>query len=209
VLDKKIVLVGYSGHSYVVADSLMEKKFSISHYTEKSAVNFNPFKLNFLGNESSDTFLGWGKNYVFALCIGDNKLRTKSGELILLKKEELINVLDINSNISTFLEIGKGNFIAKNVSINAFCKIGNFCIINTGSIIEHECQLSDGVHIAPGTVLAGNVKVGKNSFIGANSVIKQGVNIGENVIVGAGTVVLKDIEDNSIVVGNPGRKIVK
>jgi len=33
--------------------------------------------------------------------------------------------------------------------------------------------------------------------------------IGKNVIVGAGTVVLKDIEDNNIIVGNPGRKIVK
>jgi len=209
VLDKKIVLLGYSGHAYVVGDSLLKKKISITHYTEKSEVNFNPFDLNFLGNESSDTFLGWGKNYAFALCIGDNKLRTKSGELILLKEEELINVIDINSSVSTFLEIGQGNFIAKNVSVNAFCKIGNFCIINTGSIIEHECVIDNGVHIAPGAVLAGNVSVGENSFIGANSVIKQGVCIGKNVIVGAGTVVLKDIEDNNIIVGNPGRKIVK
>ncbi len=207
MLDKKIVLVGYSGHAYVVGDSLLKKKISITHYTEKSEVNFNPFDLNFLGNESSDTFLGWGKNYAFALCIGDNKLRTKSGELILLKEEELINVLDINSSVSKFLEIGKGNFIAKNVSINAFCKIGNFCIINTGSIIEHECVIYNGVHIAPGAVLAGNVSVGENSFIGANSVIKQGVCIGKNVTLGAGSVVLRNIPNNETWVGNPAKRI--
>ena len=207
MLDKKIVLVGYSGHAYVVGDSLLKKKISITHYTEKSEVNFNPFDLNFLGNESSDTFLGWGKNYAFALCIGDNKLRTKSGELILLKEEELINVIDINSSVSTFLEIGQGNFIAKNVSVNAFCKLGNFCILNTGSIIEHECVIENGVHIAPGAVLAGNVSVGENSFIGANSVIKQGMCIGKNVTLGAGSVVLRNIPNNETWVGNPAKRI--
>ena len=44
-------------------------------------------------------------------------------------------------------------------------------------------------------------------MIGANSVIKQGIKIGDNVTVGAGSVVLKDVNSNTMVVGNPAKKI--
>jgi acetyltransferase-like isoleucine patch superfamily enzyme len=44
-------------------------------------------------------------------------------------------------------------------------------------------------------------------FIGANAVIKQGLVIGDDVIIGAGSVVLHNVENNSKLVGNPGRLI--
>lgn len=53
----------------------------------------------------------------------------------------------------------------------------------------------------------GKVKIGDDVFIGANTTILPGVSIGNNVIVGAGTVVSRSVPDNSIVVGNPMRKI--
>lgn len=53
----------------------------------------------------------------------------------------------------------------------------------------------------------GKVKIGDDVFIGANTTILPGVSIGSNVIVGAGTVVSHSVPDNSIVVGNPMRKI--
>ncbi len=49
--------------------------------------------------------------------------------------------------------------------------------------------------------------IGDNVTLGANVVIIGNVKIGNNVIIGAGAVVVKDIADNSIVVGNPVRKI--
>jgi acetyltransferase-like isoleucine patch superfamily enzyme len=39
--------------------------------------------------------------------------------------------------------------------------------------------------------------------------VKQGVSVGANVIIGAGAVVLKDVPDNSVLVGNPAKLIVK
>ncbi|MCJ7472342.1 MAG: transferase, partial [Actinobacteria bacterium] len=43
--------------------------------------------------------------------------------------------------------------------------------------------------------------------IGANCTILPGVTIGRNSLVGAGSVVTKDVEDNSVVAGNPARVI--
>lgn len=205
--DKKIILVGYSGHGLVLADTAFENNFNVIGYTEKSINNVNLFKLEYLGNESSPNFELWDLDVDFILGIGDNLLREKIYKHILKNGKKVITLINSSSSISNFAVIGDGVFINRNVTINAFAKIGSNVILNTGCIVEHECEIHDNVHIASGAVLAGNVKVGSGSFIGANSVIKQGIEIGKNVIVGAGTVVLNDISDGNKIVGNPHRFI--
>jgi sugar O-acyltransferase (sialic acid O-acetyltransferase NeuD family) len=207
VLENKTVIIGYSGHSYVVADSFISNGSSINFYADvKEAIN-NPFNLAYLGFESDPNFKGWDMSLKYILGIGDNNLREKVAKLILSKSNILENVIDPHAVISKTANIGNGVFASKGVLVNAFSKIGNFTILNTGCIIEHECEIGAAAHIAPGAVLAGNVKIGNRTFIGANAVIKQGVVIGSDVTIGAGTVVLYDVESNSKLVGNPGRLI--
>lgn len=205
--DKKIILVGYSGHGLVVADTALENNLNVIGYTEKSVIEVNPFKLEYLGDESSSNFKEWDLDVSFILGIGDNILREKIYKHILKNGKKVISLINLSSSISSFAAIGDGVFVNRNVTINAFAKIGSNVILNTGCIVEHECEIHDNVHIGPGAILAGNVKVGSGSFIGANSVIKQGVEIGKNVIVGAGTVVLNNISDGNKIVGNPHRFI--
>jgi len=205
VLDNKNVIIGYSGHAYVVAESFISKGNILSYYTDLKEASNNPFNLSYLGFESSPNFKGWGIPLNYILGIGDNNLREKAANLILNKSFQLGNVIDSNALISKSANIGLGVFASKGVLVNAFAKIGNFTILNTGCIIEHECEIGIAAHIAPGVVLAGNVKVGNRSFIGANSVIKQGIEIGDDVIIGAGSVIIKDVKSNSKLVGNPGR----
>lgn len=201
-----IAIIGYSGHSFVVLDAAKQMNLEVKYYCERNQVSYNPFEINYLGDEGSDLF-DWNSVDQFILGIGDNKIRQKVANLILSKKKMLLNVVHPSTIISNFATFGTGNFIAANVTINALAKIADNCILNTGCIIEHECAVENGVHIAPGAVLAGNVSVGENSFIGANSVVKQGVKIGKGVTVGAGSVVIKDIPDNEIWAGNPAKKL--
>jgi sugar O-acyltransferase (sialic acid O-acetyltransferase NeuD family) len=207
VSDNKNVLIGYSGHAYVVAESYMSKGNSIEYYTNLIKVDNNPFNLAYLGCETDSNFQGWDMNLAYILGIGDNNLRYKIAKLLLSKSKIIESVIDLNSIISERSNIGVGVFASKGVLVNAFCQIGDFTILNTGCIIEHECEISKAVHIAPGAVLAGNVKIGERSFIGANSVIKQGVEIGDDVIIGAGSVIINNVSSNSKIVGNPGRII--
>ena len=205
--DIKNVIIGYSGHAYVVAESYLSKGNSLDYYTNLLKVDYNPFNLAYLGCETDSNFQGWDMNLAYILGIGDNNLRYKIAKLLLSKSKIIESVIDLNSIISERANIGVGVFASKGVLVNAFCQIGDFTILNTGCIIEHECEISKAVHIAPGAVLAGNVKIGERSFIGANSVIKQGVEIGDDVIIGAGSVIINNVSSNTKIVGNPGRII--
>jgi sugar O-acyltransferase (sialic acid O-acetyltransferase NeuD family) len=207
VLDKEVILVGYSGHGYVVAEASILSNLNLKYYAEIKKQQNNPYKLEYIGFEKDILFKGWDNRYSFVLGIGENKIRNEIFNLIKSKGLEIKNVIHNSAYISANINIGEGNFIARNVSINPLVQIENCCIINTGSVIEHECIIKTGAHIAPGAVLAGNVTIGNNSFVGANSVIKEGVKIGDNVIIGAGSVVIKNIEDEKKVVGNPSREI--
>ncbi len=207
MLDKKVILIGYSGHAWVLADIALENQYDIIGYTENSLIHLNPFKLNFLGKENDSGFFEKYKGTNYLIGIGDNKIREKIYNLILAKGAKVISLISQSASISKFANLGYGIFVNRNVSVNAFAKIGNNVVLNTGCVIEHECEISDSVHIAPGAVLAGNVFVGERSFIGSNCIIKQGVKIGKDVIVGAGTVVLSDISDRKKIVGNPSRFI--
>lgn len=201
------ILVGYSGHGYVVAETALENGISLVGYCEKFIVDNNPLDLNYLGFEMDDDFIGWSKKASFVLGIGNNALRQKIANLIESKGKTIITLIHSTASVSKMAIIGRGTFINRNVSVNTLVHIGKNVILNTGCIVEHECVLADAVHIAPGAVLAGNVIVGERTFVGANAVIKQGVVIGKDVLIGAGSVIINNIPDGKKVAGNPGRMI--
>lgn len=207
MLDKQHILIGYSGHAYVVVETALENGLQFIGYSEKEASDKDPYKLPYLGIEKSDDFIGWQKEVSFVLGIGDNALRQNIAHLIESKGKTITSIIHKTAHISRNVVIGDGSFINKNVIVNALAVIGKNVILNTGCIIEHECVIEDAVHIAPGAVLAGNVAIGERTFVGANAVIKQGISIGSDVVIGAGAVVLTNIPDGKKVVGNPGRII--
>ena len=202
---KNLILIGYSGHSLVICDIALEVGFHLLGYADIEKKDFNPLGLDYLGKEKTlDNKFFNNENYFF-VSIGNNLIRSKVSKFIRSKTTFIPNIIHPSSLISKNIKIGSGNFISKNVAINSFSEIQNDVIINTSATIEHECIISSGVHIAPGAVLLGNVQVGKNSFIGANSVIKQGIKIGKNVVIGAGSVVLNDVDNDTVVFGNPAK----
>ncbi len=204
-MKNEAVIIGYSGHSYVILDTLIANHFNILGYLEHSERLKNPYHLTYLGSEKDLNVLHSLRANIFFICIGDNKIRAQLFNE--LKKQNLRSpsLVAISASISTMSTIGEATVVLPNVIINACATIGNAVICNSGSIIEHECTVNDYCHIAPGAVLAGNVTVGESTFIGANAVIRQGVKIGSAVTIGAGAVVTKDIPDGVMVYGNPAR----
>jgi sugar O-acyltransferase (sialic acid O-acetyltransferase NeuD family) len=203
----KVAIIGYSGHAFVVADTLQQSGYTIIGYFEKGIANNNPLHLKYLGYEKDFDFSKNANDILVFPAIGDNNIRKRIINYLLEKYQLIPTVISPKANISDNVEIDIGTLVCQGSCINPFVKIGKGVIINTASIIEHECSVGDFSHIAPGAVLAGNVNVGESAFIGANATIKQGITIGNNVIIGAGSVVLKNVADNECWVGNPARKV--
>lgn len=200
----KVIVVGYSGHSYSLIDSLIDLNFQIHGYIDIHERLSNPYNLNYLGDDNY-YLNNQSKNYKYVVAVGNNKKRYDVSKRIRESKNLLATIIDKTSVISSSCIIRDGTFIGKNVIINSQSKIGHDVIINTGSIIEHECSIKDNVHVAPGSVICGGVIICEGTFIGANTVVKQGIEIGKHSIIGAGSVVLQDVKPYSKIYGNPAK----
>ena len=110
-------------------------------------------------------------------------------------------IIGDNVEIGALTGVERGS--AGDTIIEDYVKIDMHVVIGHDSVIHKNC------HIIAGAVIAGFVTVGENSFVGLNAAIKNRTNIGENVIIGMGATVLKDASNNTTIVGNPGRELVK
>ena len=201
-----MILIGYSGHAFVVYGILQATGKKIIGYCDVGEKKYNPFNLHYFGVENNEAALDAIKQNGYFIAVGDNGLRKKIYENLQQKKLLPGNAIHPASIIDVSAIIAaNGIMIAANVTINPLATIGTGAICNTGCIIEHECVVGEFVHIGPGAVLCGNVKIGDGSFVGANSVIKQGITVGKNAMIGAGAVVVKDVPDNVTVVGVPAK----
>jgi sugar O-acyltransferase (sialic acid O-acetyltransferase NeuD family) len=205
--QNKVFIIGYSGHAYVVLDSILEQGLHVGGYFAKDFNVEDPYNLEFFGDERADDVSQvLDGNWLFP-CIGDNAIRAKVVGFIKSKKFNQLAVIDKTALISPKATIGLSTFVGRNTVINSLAKIGEGVIVNTGAIIEHECVIGDFSHVAPNATLAGNVTLGNKVFFGVGSVAKQGISIGDNSIIGAGSVVISDIPANEVWVGNPARKM--
>lgn len=201
-----MILIGYSGHAFVVYGILKAAGKKVIGYCDVTEKEDNPFDLTYFGTETSESAFEILKQNNFFIAVGDNITRNKIYDQLLEKNLTPVNAIHPSSVTDTSATIvTHGVMIAAGVIINPLAAIGKGAICNTGCIIEHECVVGDFSHIGPGAVLCGNVKIGNGTFVGANAVIKQGIIIGKNAMIGAGAVVVKNVPDNVTVIGVPAK----
>jgi acetyltransferase-like isoleucine patch superfamily enzyme len=126
-------------------------------------------------------------------------------------------------------EVGDESKVGAFVEIQRNAKIGRRCKISSHTFVCEGVTIEDNVFVGHGVVFIndtyprattpeGELKtdkdwrlettlIKKGASIGSGSTILCGVTIGENAIVGAGSVVTKDIPNDTIVAGNPARKL--
>jgi UDP-3-O-[3-hydroxymyristoyl] glucosamine N-acyltransferase len=56
-------------------------------------------------------------------------------------------------------------------------------------------------------MIGGSTIIGENVWVAPSSSIKNKIKVANDSLIGLGAVVIKNVEENSIVVGNPAKKI--
>lgn len=196
-MNKKVIIIGASGHGKVVADIVRKSGDEVIGFLDDDIS-----KPGVLG--SIKECCKYADNY-FVIAIGNNTTRKRiSEEYTDLKYYTAIHPSAV---IGENVNIGEGTVIMANVVINPYSSIGRHCIINTAAVVEHENELENYVHISPKAVLCGAVSVGEMTQVGAGAVVRNNLLITQNVLIGAGAVVVKNIDKGGVYVGVPAKEL--
>ena len=142
--------------------------------------------------------------------------------------------IDDNVDIGSGTKIWHFSHILSNVKIGKNCSIGQNVVIGPNVTIGNNCKIQNNVSIYDGLIIEDDVFLGpscvftnvinprssierkeefqetllkKGCSVGANATIICGNAIGSYSLIGAGSVVVKSVKKNTIVVGNPAKKI--
>jgi len=133
------------------------------------------------------------------------------------------------TKIREFVEIGDNVNIGRNVYVGPGTVIKNSVKIQNNSLIYEPAKIEEGVFIGPGVIITNDkyprainenmtkksendwnklgVVIGQGASIGAGSILIAPLKIGRWSMVGAGSVVVQNVNDYSLVFGNPAKHI--
>lgn len=143
--------------------------------------------------------------YVFAIADVDFKKRiTKE---FLEQGAEFINLIHPQAMVSRFAKYGVGNIIQTHCGISSNVEIGDFNMFNSFTTVGHDAKIGDYCTISSHCDITGYTIIGNDVFMGSHTIICPHAKVGDHARIGAGSVVLKRVKANTLVVGNPAKKI--
>lgn len=143
-------------------------------------------------------------------------------------------IIDEPVQVGTGTKIWHFSHVLSNAVIGKDCNVGQNVLIGKGVVIGDHCKIQNNVAVYEGVTLEDYVFCGpsmvftnvhnprceiprmkeirptlvkKGATIGANATVICGNTIGKYAFVGAGAVVTRDVEDYSLMIGNPARRV--
>jgi UDP-3-O-[3-hydroxymyristoyl] glucosamine N-acyltransferase len=216
------------GYNCSVVDNPQERVVHVIEYI-KSTVGFKEL----YGKNGVHPSVVIGQNVVIEndVEIGENTVvdhnvvihtGTKIGNNCILRSNSSIGgqgygfYTNCDGDLKNFPSLG-GVVLEDNVEVGYGCAIVKGTINNTilrknvklDNLIHiaHDCIIGEGATVTAGVSFCGYVIVGDNTRIAPQATVKQRIKIGSDVVVGLGAVVTKDVPDNSVVAGNPAKRL--
>jgi len=118
-----------------------------------------------------------------------------------------VSLIHPSAVVSRTAHIGVGCVIYPHCYVGLNARINDFVFCLSGCIINHDDVIEERVIFASGVTLAGVVHVESDCYLGQGCQVRQHLRIGRNSLIGMGAVVVTDVPPNSVMVGNPARKL--
>lgn len=206
-----MLVLGAKGHAkeilqvFVHNDQLHDLAFFDDVTTDLPEKLYEAFKII---RHIDEVRIALPPNFQYCLGTGNPLVRYNLNKKFKSVGGQLTSVISKTAKIGSYnVILGTGLNIMPAVHISNDVSIGNGTLLNYGCSIHHDCSIGEFCELSPNALLLGDVKLGNYCSIGAGAIILPKIRIGSNVVVGAGAVVTKDIEDNTLVLGVPARKV--
>lgn len=121
--------------------------------------------------------------------------------------ERCVSLIDPTTFISRTATIGRGCVFYPHCFVGLNARVDDFVFCMTGSVISHDDVIGRCTAITSGVQLAGSITVEPECYLGQACTVRQLLTIGRHSMIGTGAVVVKNVEPDSVMVGNPARKI--
>jgi len=122
-------------------------------------------------------------------------------------RERLVSLVDPSVFVSRTAKLGLGCVIYPGCYLGLNARLGDFCFCLSGSVVNHDVVIGDNVILASKVSLAGYVQVEADCYLGQACTVRQNLRIGRDSMIGMGAVVVRDVPPNSVMAGNPAKKL--
>lgn len=138
--------------------------------------------------------------------IGDNRKRVKFLDKARNLNLAIPNYIHPSVMISPNVKIGKGVYILLGSMIMPHTVISDYTMISMNVKIAHHSLLDKGNFLSMGVCVGASIHMKPYVYVGIGAVIVTGIHeVGSDSLVGAGAIVIRDVDDGSVVAGNPAR----
>lgn len=141
--------------------------------------------------------------YPEAAVVPDNEFK----DAVDLPRDRWATLTDPSSFISRTATIGAGCVIYPNCFVGLNARLGDRVFMLSGVVVNHDDRVEAGVVMASHVTLAGFVTVEAGAYLGQGCQVRQFLRVGHGSLVGMGSVVVRDVPPETVVAGNPARRL--
>lgn len=154
-----------------------------------------------------DQLIDSKSDFEIVVAVGEPSIRQLLYNKISQNNFKCATLIHPSSFVSEFAKIGEGVVICYGSFVSHHVSLDNNVYIQPNVVVGHDSIILAHSVISPGVSIGGAVSIGYSSFIGLNASIREATFIGSNCIVGMGCCLNVNVDDSTIITGNPARVI--
>jgi UDP-3-O-[3-hydroxymyristoyl] glucosamine N-acyltransferase len=112
-----------------------------------------------------------------------------------------------NVEIEDFVEVGNNTCIDR--AVMGSTKLGRNVKVDNLVHIAHGVQIGENSLIIANAMIGGSTIIGKNVWFAPSASVLNKKTIADDAVIGLAAVVVKDVKQGEIIIGNPGKPLIK